>query len=231
MPPRTCWRQRDPTLTLVYLPHLDYGLQRLGPDASRDRQGPRRDRRGGRRADRRRRERLGRSGDGAVRIRHRAGRAAGARQPRAARGGPARGPRRAGRRAARRRRSRARSPSPITRSPTSTSPTRADVDEVRRAARAARRRRARARRGRQARVSASTIRAPANWWRSPSRTPGSPTTTGSTTPRAPDFARTVDIHRKPGYDPVELFLDPAIRLPKLAIGWRLLRKEARLPRP
>ncbi len=33
--------------------------------------------------------------------------------------------------------------------------------------------------------------------------------------RAPDFARTVDIHRKPGYDPVELFLDPAIPLPKL----------------
>ena len=28
--------------------------------------------------------------------------------------------------------------------------------------------------------------------------------------RAPDFARTVDIHRKPGYDPVELFLDPAL---------------------
>jgi hypothetical protein len=28
--------------------------------------------------------------------------------------------------------------------------------------------------------------------------------------RAPDFARTVDIHRKPGYDPVELFLDPKI---------------------
>jgi len=27
--------------------------------------------------------------------------------------------------------------------------------------------------------------------------------------RAPDYARTVDIHRKPGYDPVELFLDPA----------------------
>ena len=26
---------------------------------------------------------------------------------------------------------------------------------------------------------------------------------------APDFARTVDIHRKPGYDPVELFFDPA----------------------
>ena len=29
--------------------------------------------------------------------------------------------------------------------------------------------------------------------------------------RAPDFARTVDIHRKPGYDPVELFFDPATR--------------------
>ncbi|MGO8676763.1 MAG: alkaline phosphatase family protein [Limisphaerales bacterium] len=42
--------------------------------------------------------------------------------------------------------------------------------------------------------------------------------------RAPDFARTVDIHRKPGYDPVELFLDPRIRFPKLRIGWRLLRK-------
>lgn len=39
--------------------------------------------------------------------------------------------------------------------------------------------------------------------------------------RAPDFARTVDIHRKPGYDPVELFLDPAIRWPGLAVGWRL----------
>ncbi|WP_323747209.1 alkaline phosphatase family protein [Catenulispora pinisilvae] len=27
--------------------------------------------------------------------------------------------------------------------------------------------------------------------------------------RAPDFARTVEIHRKPGYDPMELFFDPA----------------------
>ncbi len=27
--------------------------------------------------------------------------------------------------------------------------------------------------------------------------------------RAPAFAKTVDIHRKPGYDPVELFFDPA----------------------
>ncbi len=29
--------------------------------------------------------------------------------------------------------------------------------------------------------------------------------------RAPGFARMVDIHRKPGYDPVELFFDPATR--------------------
>jgi predicted AlkP superfamily pyrophosphatase or phosphodiesterase len=42
--------------------------------------------------------------------------------------------------------------------------------------------------------------------------------------RAPDFARTVDIHRKPGYDPVELFVDPTIPLPKLKIASKLLRK-------
>lgn len=41
---------------------------------------------------------------------------------------------------------------------------------------------------------------------------------------APDFARTVDIHRKPGYDPVELFLDPALPAPKLSVGWRLAKK-------
>jgi predicted AlkP superfamily pyrophosphatase or phosphodiesterase len=42
--------------------------------------------------------------------------------------------------------------------------------------------------------------------------------------RAPDFARCVDIHRKPGYDPVELFLDPKIPTVKLKIMWRLLQK-------
>ncbi|HHH38783.1 MAG TPA: alkaline phosphatase family protein [Sedimenticola sp.] len=42
--------------------------------------------------------------------------------------------------------------------------------------------------------------------------------------RAPDFARTVDIHRKPGYDPVEMFIDPQLRLPRLRIAWRLLQK-------
>ena len=43
--------------------------------------------------------------------------------------------------------------------------------------------------------------------------------------RAPDFARTVEIHRKPGYDPVELFVDPGISSPKLAIGKRLLMRK------
>jgi predicted AlkP superfamily pyrophosphatase or phosphodiesterase len=42
--------------------------------------------------------------------------------------------------------------------------------------------------------------------------------------RAPDYARTVDIHRKPGYDPVELFIDPALRVPRLKVGGKLLRK-------
>lgn len=41
---------------------------------------------------------------------------------------------------------------------------------------------------------------------------------------APDFARCVDIHRKCGYDPVELFLDPAIKFPKLKIAGKLMKK-------
>jgi predicted AlkP superfamily pyrophosphatase or phosphodiesterase len=43
--------------------------------------------------------------------------------------------------------------------------------------------------------------------------------------RAPDFARTVEIHRKPGYDPVELFLDPHIRFPAITVGWKLARRK------
>jgi predicted AlkP superfamily pyrophosphatase or phosphodiesterase len=42
--------------------------------------------------------------------------------------------------------------------------------------------------------------------------------------RAPDFARTVDIHRKPGYDPVELFLNPDQRLIKAKIAGTLVKK-------
>jgi predicted AlkP superfamily pyrophosphatase or phosphodiesterase len=42
--------------------------------------------------------------------------------------------------------------------------------------------------------------------------------------RAPDFARCVDIHRKYGYDPVELFLDPGLILPSLTVAAKLLRR-------
>ncbi|HET8657315.1 MAG TPA: nucleotide pyrophosphatase/phosphodiesterase family protein [Longimicrobiaceae bacterium] len=43
--------------------------------------------------------------------------------------------------------------------------------------------------------------------------------------KAPDYARTVDIHRKPGYDPVELFVDPEIRAPLLKVGWTVAKKK------
>ena len=42
---------------------------------------------------------------------------------------------------------------------------------------------------------------------------------------APDYARTVDIHRKPGYDPVELFLDPHLNPRMLRVGMKLLRRK------
>ena len=43
--------------------------------------------------------------------------------------------------------------------------------------------------------------------------------------KAPDYARTVDIHRKPGYDPVELFIDPGLSLPYLKIACKLIKKK------
>ena len=43
--------------------------------------------------------------------------------------------------------------------------------------------------------------------------------------KAPDYARCIDIHRKPGYDPVELFLDPEIKFPVAKIGGFLLKKK------
>jgi predicted AlkP superfamily pyrophosphatase or phosphodiesterase len=43
--------------------------------------------------------------------------------------------------------------------------------------------------------------------------------------RAPDFARTVDIHRKPGYDPCELLVDPALAFPRLRVARRLAQKQ------
>ncbi|GAA0877371.1 alkaline phosphatase family protein [Algoriphagus jejuensis] len=43
--------------------------------------------------------------------------------------------------------------------------------------------------------------------------------------KAPDYARCVDIHRKPGYDPVELFLNPSIKIPLLTVGGKVLKKK------
>lgn len=42
--------------------------------------------------------------------------------------------------------------------------------------------------------------------------------------RAPDYARTVNIHAKPGYDPCELYLDPAIAFPRLRVAWTLAKQ-------
>lgn len=42
---------------------------------------------------------------------------------------------------------------------------------------------------------------------------------------APEYARGVDIHRKPGYDPAELFFDPADRLAKAKAGLNLVKKK------
>jgi predicted AlkP superfamily pyrophosphatase or phosphodiesterase len=43
--------------------------------------------------------------------------------------------------------------------------------------------------------------------------------------QAPDFARTVNIHAKPGFDPCELFFDPKLWLPRFRAARRLLRKK------
>lgn len=43
--------------------------------------------------------------------------------------------------------------------------------------------------------------------------------------QAPDFARTIDIHRKPGYDPVELFIDPELKFPMLKVAAFLAKKK------
>ncbi|MCA1185154.1 MULTISPECIES: alkaline phosphatase family protein [unclassified Saccharopolyspora] len=46
--------------------------------------------------------------------------------------------------------------------------------------------------------------------------------------RAPDFARGVEIHRKPGFDPAELFFDPADRWAKVRALTGLARKRVGL---
>ncbi|RJK97011.1 alkaline phosphatase family protein [Vallicoccus soli] len=45
---------------------------------------------------------------------------------------------------------------------------------------------------------------------------------------APDFARGVEIHKKPGYDPAELFMDPKDPLVKAKAGANLVRKKVGL---
>ena len=42
---------------------------------------------------------------------------------------------------------------------------------------------------------------------------------------APDFARCVDVHRKYGYDPAELFVDPKINFPMLKVIRKLIGKK------
>jgi predicted AlkP superfamily pyrophosphatase or phosphodiesterase len=42
---------------------------------------------------------------------------------------------------------------------------------------------------------------------------------------APDYARSVAIHHKPGFDPCELFFDPKLRFPKLHAARRLVQKK------
>jgi len=43
--------------------------------------------------------------------------------------------------------------------------------------------------------------------------------------KAPDYARMVDIHKKPGYDPVEMHTDPKDKLLMPKVIWKLLKKK------
>ncbi len=43
--------------------------------------------------------------------------------------------------------------------------------------------------------------------------------------KAPDYARMVDIHKKPGYDPVEMLTNPKDKLVLLKVAWKLLKKK------
>ena len=43
--------------------------------------------------------------------------------------------------------------------------------------------------------------------------------------KAPDYARMVDIHKKPGYDPVEMLTDPKDKFLMPKVIWKLLKKK------
>lgn len=66
---------------------------------------------------------------------------------------------------------------------------------------------------------------PATWWRCRNRTRGSPIRFDFDDRYAPDYARCVDIHRKPGYDPCELFFDPKLIWPKGRAMRKFLQKK------
>ena len=223
-PPGTSWPHRRPDLTLVYVPHLDYDLQRFGPTSPQAAAAAAR-----RSTPRWRRCWTTPRAAGSPSWRSReygitARRPAGRHQPGAAPRGAAGGlhPGRAWSTWTRGRRGR--SPSPTTRSPTSTSPTRPTWRDVAQLlAGPARRRRGARRRGAgplrarpRARRRAGRVAEPDAWftyyyWLDDDR--------------APDFARGVEIHRKPGYDPAELFFDPADPLAKAQAGLGLARKK------
>lgn len=42
---------------------------------------------------------------------------------------------------------------------------------------------------------------------------------------APDYARAVAIHAKPGFDPCEMFFDPKLSMPKARVAWKVLKKK------
>jgi predicted AlkP superfamily pyrophosphatase or phosphodiesterase len=43
--------------------------------------------------------------------------------------------------------------------------------------------------------------------------------------RAPDYARSVAIHHKPGFDPAEMFFDPKLAAPKARVAMKVLKKK------
>ena len=118
------------------------------------------------------------------------------------------------------------SPCAITRSPTSTwiaasdrlaeRVMRIDLEFARRGASV---------RGPRGRRSVSIILEPVIWWRCRRRDSWFAYPYWLDDRLAPDFARTVDIHRKPGYDPCELFFDPRRFWPQGRAIWQLARKK------
>jgi hypothetical protein len=97
------------------------------------------------------------------------------------------------------------------------------IDEVRRIVCGAAGRRARARSPRAARLRARSYRS-GELVALARPMPGSPTTTGSTTQGARTSRAWSRSTASPATTRSSCFLDPAIRSPKLAVGWRLARR-------